>query len=208
MHITAFLFMLNLLFTITTSCASPDPFTSHAHLQPQVQQGDISTILADISSLNTLVSSLTTTATGYSGSLAETLALASTVKQLKSALATATTDVRAEVVLQGNESKRLVSAAEDLAMGIRALLVVLGGKAPVIAEAGYTSPVSDQLKALKASTSEVFVALDGKVGVEELESVRGMQGTVGEAFERARISFSGKVGRQRNEFVGIRLGVH
>lgn len=95
----------------------------------------------------------------------------------------------------------------DLVLNSR-VLVSDKSQAPVIAEAGYTSLVSDQLKALKASTSEVFVALEEKVGVEELESVRGMQGTVGEAFEKARISFSGKVGRQRNEFVGIRLGVH
>tara|TARA_R110002060_G_scaffold72907_1_gene81666 strand:+ start:825 stop:1238 length:414 start_codon:yes stop_codon:yes gene_type:complete len=128
MNFTAFLFMLSLLFTITTSCASPDPFTSHAHLQPQVQQGDISTILADISSLNTLVSSLTTTATGYSGSLTETLGLASTVKELKGALATGTTDVRAEDVFEENESKRVVIAVEELVVGIGGLLAVLGMK--------------------------------------------------------------------------------
>lgn len=128
MHFTTFLLLLPLLFTIINSCASPSPFTSHAYLQPQVQQRDISTILADISSLNILVTSLTTTATYYSGSLTETLGLASTVKELKKALATATTDVRAEDVFEENESKRVVSAAGELVVGIGGLLAVLGKK--------------------------------------------------------------------------------
>ncbi|PVH84398.1 hypothetical protein DL98DRAFT_584477 [Cadophora sp. DSE1049] len=208
MHITTSLSLLSLLFTTVTSCIYPPPFASHVHSQPQSSIRDISTILTDISSLNTIVNSLTTTATSYTGSLTQTLGLASTVKELKSALVTTTAHVRAEDVFEGAESERVVSAAGELVVGIRGLLGALGEKAPVIASAGYTSLVSDQLKSLKPSTDELFVALEDKVMVDEADKVKGMRGTVGQAFGKALAAFSGTVVRQRGEFVRIGLGVY
>ena len=50
------------------------------------------------------------------------------MKELKKSLATATTDVRAEDVFEENESKRVLSAAGELVVGIGGLLAVLGKK--------------------------------------------------------------------------------
>ena len=54
----------------------------------------------------------------------------------------------------------------------------------------------------------MFVALEGQMGIEDAESLRSMQDTVGEAFGQTLIVFSGNVVRQRSEFVGIRIGVY
>ncbi|KAH7407730.1 hydrophobic surface binding protein A-domain-containing protein [Cadophora sp. MPI-SDFR-AT-0126] len=199
MHIAHSLSLLSLLLTTIISCTTHPPFTSHAH--SRLPRRDITTVLTDISSLSSLVNSLTTTATSYTGSLTQTLGLASVVKELKSALAVATADVRAEKAFEGDESESVVSAAGELVVDIRALLGALSEKAPVIASAGYTTLVSDQLKTLQPSTDELVVALGEKVVADEVE--KGMRGSIKEIFENALAAFSGTVVNQHVRDLGL-----
>ncbi|KAH9223564.1 hydrophobic surface binding protein A-domain-containing protein [Leptodontidium sp. 2 PMI_412] len=212
MHITTAIFLLSCLFTSISSSKSSPTFFSGPHSIPGIEVGsqllkrDVTPIVTGISSIRTLVSTLTTTATIYSGSLTETLGLASTVGELEIATAKATMDVGSEEVLDEDGSETVVSSVGDLASGIRNLLQNLAARAPVIAEAGYTA-VANELKSLKRSTDAFLVALERKVVIGDVDEMKASQETVREAFGKAVAAFSSPAARH-NIFSSIGFGLH
>ncbi|KAG4429658.1 hypothetical protein IFR05_014862 [Cadophora sp. M221] len=217
MHITTSIFLLSFLFTSTTSCAPPPSFPSvkvstsksdsSINASPQLLRRDVTTILSDTSSISTLISTLTKAAQIYTSSLTKTLDLASTVRELKSALAKATMDVGSEEVFDKAGSEMVVSSVGELTLDIRGLLEVLSLKTPVIAEAGYTSVVVNELETLITNTDALFVELEGKAVVGDVDKLKALQETVGEAFGKTVVAFSGPVTRH-DIFSGIGFGIY
>ncbi|KAH7356675.1 hydrophobic surface binding protein A-domain-containing protein [Rhexocercosporidium sp. MPI-PUGE-AT-0058] len=219
MHVPTSLYTFLLFVTPIISCASPQFFssatllTSNPNSDPdinvnsQLPKRDVTTILTNVSSISTIISTLTTTATIFSGSLTETLSLASTVGELKTALAKTTAGVVAEEEFDEEESKKVVGAVGELTSGISRLLEAMGVKALVIAEAGYTTLVANELKTLSASTHELFGVLEAKIMTGDIDKMKASQGTVVEAFRKAVAAFVVPVAR-REIFTHIGFGIH
>ncbi len=93
-----------------------------------LEKRDAAKVLTDVSSISTIVDSLTTAATSYTGSLTQTLALASTVSDLKTALSTATTDAEASAAFTEAESGSVANALGELTPKIVGVLDALGTK--------------------------------------------------------------------------------
>ena len=62
-------------------------------------------------------------------------------------------------------------------------------QASIIAEAGYTSLVSNELKTLSASTDELYGLLETKLTMGDIVKMKPPRATVREAFEKAAAVF-------------------
>ncbi|TVY68748.1 hypothetical protein LSUE1_G006382 [Lachnellula suecica] len=120
---------------------------------------DASTILSDISTIDSDVKALTSALNSYSGGLFGALPINTAESNLDDAINQGTKDAQATTQQDSADSQMVITAINNLIPDIEAALTATENKKSQLAAAGLTSTIQGDLKTLKTDTDSFSDAL-------------------------------------------------
>ncbi len=118
MRLIPTIFSLLLTSTVTTSLPLAHSLTTR----------DVINVLDDLTKISTSVSTLDSSAIAFAGSVAQVVALASTVSDLENAITTAVFDINSSSAFSSDDSASVLDAVNNLTPKLLALLSDLNAK--------------------------------------------------------------------------------
>ena len=112
-------------------------------------KGDTSTILSDISTINSNVKALTSAVNSYNGGLLAAIPITNAESTLDTSIKQGTSDAQSTSQRSSTDSNTIIAAIMNLTPDIEAALTAVVNKKPQFAAAGLASTVQGDLDVLK-----------------------------------------------------------
>ncbi|PYI24507.1 hydrophobic surface binding protein A [Aspergillus japonicus CBS 114.51] len=150
-----------------------------------IARRDAATVLTDLKSIYSYVSTLNTDVTAWNGDLLAALGILTDYNNVKSALDTAITDTVAASTFSTADSSSITSEVSTLAVLIVATLNEIIAKESTAASAGVASTLLSSVETLKTETDQLGADLEAKATSTDKTTIASAIATVDAAFASA-----------------------
>lgn len=155
-----------------------------------VKKRDGATILSDLETIGTTLSTLESAVSSWSGSLLTALGILVDYDDLSSDLTTAISDTEATTSLTDAESSSITDEIVTLGPSIVATLDVIIEKESVASDDGLKSDLLSALETLQTKTNELGADLEDLATSTDAETIASVISSVDAAFASATAAYS------------------
>ncbi|PMD42304.1 hypothetical protein L207DRAFT_580970 [Hyaloscypha variabilis F] len=147
-----------------------------------IEQRSAATVLTDLATIGTDLSTLTAAVEAYTGGLTEALTIATDESTLDTAINQATTDATAASDFSTSDSTSVVAAVASLTPQITSGLSALTAKESLFAASDLASLVLSLLQTLQTDTDALGAALQAKAQSTDVATLETYQTEIDAAF--------------------------
>jgi len=150
-----------------------------------IRRRDASTILSDISTIDSSVRALTSAVNGYNGGIFGAIPIENAESTLDKSINQGTSDAQAASQVSSTDSNSIIAAVQNLTRDIEASIQALEAKKLPFAAAGLTSTVQNDLITLKSDTDSFANALIAIASADTTDQAQAKKATIDNDFQGA-----------------------